>query len=61
MKKFYLTALACLSVAFIFSQNVFNYNDPTVRYDKNASLGSAQNPNPTKQVIQKWVSTATTG
>ncbi|HLA51954.1 MAG TPA: hypothetical protein VK618_01540, partial [Flavitalea sp.] len=61
MKKFYLTALACLSVAFIFSQNVFNYNDATVRYDKNQSPGSAQNPNPAKTGLQKWVSTPTTG
>ncbi|HTE09197.1 MAG TPA: hypothetical protein VK628_10525, partial [Flavitalea sp.] len=61
MKKFYLTTLACLSVALIFSQNVFNYNDATVRYDKNQSPGSAQNPNSAKTGLQKWVSTPTTG
>ncbi len=43
------------------AQNVFNINDPIVRYDKTKSLGTAQNPNPAKAGLQKWVSTATNG
>lgn len=45
----------------MFSQNVFNPADPIVRYDKTKALGSAQNPNPAKAGLQKWVSTPTNG
>lgn len=51
-------ALLSLSVS---SQNVFNPSDPIVRYDNTKALGSAQNPNPAKTGLQKWVSIATNG
>lgn len=52
---------ATLWSSLAISQNVFNPADPIVRYDKTKALGSAQNPNPAKPGLQKWVSTATNG
>lgn len=45
----------------VLSQNVFNPADPIVRYDKTKALGTAQNPNPAKAGLQKWVSVPTNG
>ncbi len=55
-----LTVLVCL-LSNAFTQNVFNVNDPIIRYDKNQSLGSPLNPDPNKLGLQKWVSTPTNG
>lgn len=61
MKKVLLLAVSAFYSAILFSQNVFNPTDATVRYDKTKALGSAQNPNPAKTGLQKWVSTPTSG
>jgi fibronectin type 3 domain-containing protein len=61
MKKIIPVLLGILLSCGAFSQNVFNPADPIVRYDKNAVLGSATNPNPTIRGLQKWVSTPTNG
>ncbi len=62
MKKNVLAVVyASVMWGMSFSQNVFNPSDAIVRYDKNQALGSAQNPNPAKAGLQKWVSTPTNG
>jgi hypothetical protein len=53
--------LICGTLAQAVAQNVFNPADAQVRHDKTKALGSAQNPNPAKTGLQKWVSTPTTG
>ena len=61
MTRILLFAIVCLASEYLHAQNVFNSSDPQVRYDKTKPLGSAQNPNPAKAGLQKWVSTPTTG
>ncbi len=62
MKKI-LCCLLTVSVLFLTTsaQNVFNPNDPIVRYNAGAALGSAQKPDPAIRGLQKWVSTPTNG
>lgn len=59
------TSLLCVCILCIvnlsIAQNVFNPSDPIIRYNKSQPLGSAQNPNPSKRGLQKWVSTPTNG
>ena len=62
MKRILLFHLIlCVFTGNAFAQNVFNPADAIIRYDKNKSLGSAQNPNPAKTGLQKWVSVPTAG
>ncbi len=62
MKRLLLLVTTCfLFIATAFSQNVFDPNDPLVRYNANAELGSAQKPNTTINGLQKWVSTPSNG
>lgn len=58
-----LLLFVCLicGIAGTEAQNVFNVNDPVVRYDGTKPLGSAQRPNPAIAGLQKWVSTPTNG
>jgi Predicted peptidase len=57
-----LTTIGVLfCVAFSQGQNVFDPNDPIVRYNSGAALGSPQNPNPNVAGLQKWVSIAANG
>lgn len=62
MKSSLLLTLLC-SLAFTFSkaQNVFDPNDPQIRYDASQPLGSAQKPDPSVRGLQKWVSTPSNG
>src|SRR5690349_359878 len=62
MRKIYFLLLV-LSIACsnLFSQNVFNPADTTVRYDSTKTLGSSWRPNPARTGLQKWVSVATNG
>jgi hypothetical protein len=53
--------ILCLVLSNAYTQSVFNPSDPIVRYDKTKALGTAQNPNPAKTGLQKWVSVPTTG
>ena len=55
---FFLGLILCAALC-INAQNVFNPADPTVRYNANAALGSAQKPDPAKPGLQKWVSVPT--
>ncbi len=56
------TLMGVLFANFLIAQqNVFNPNDPIVRYSASAALGTAQKPNPNTPGLQKWVSTPTTG
>src|SRR5689334_21272155 len=62
MKRILL--LATIAVGFFantVAQNVFNPNDPIVRYSSTAAYGSAQKPDSNIVGLQKWVSTATNG
>ncbi len=43
------------------AQNVFNPNDPIVRYSSSAAYGSAQKPDSNKAGLQKWVANLTNG
>lgn len=62
MKRIILFHLIlCAFFGNVVGQNIFNPADAQVRYDKTKALGSAQNPNPAKTGLQKWVSVATTG
>jgi chitodextrinase/poly(3-hydroxybutyrate) depolymerase len=54
-----LMLVLCFGVAG--AQNVFNVNDPIVRYDSTQVLGSPLRPNPSLPGLQKWVSTPTSG
>lgn len=56
-----LTTILLLSLAGAFSQNVFDPNDPLIRYDANQPLGSAQKPDPAPMGLQKWVSIPSNG
>jgi chitodextrinase len=48
-------------VALSHAQNVFDPNDPIVRYSSGAALGTPSHPNPNIAGLQKWVSTASSG
>ncbi|MBO9571225.1 MAG: hypothetical protein J7497_03310, partial [Chitinophagaceae bacterium] len=62
MKKFLLTGFTLIALATIGkAQNVFNPDDPIVRYDKSKPYGSAQRPDTTIIGLQKWVSTPASG
>jgi pimeloyl-ACP methyl ester carboxylesterase len=61
MKRSLLFCLILSLSSSGLTQNVFNPSDPIVRYDKTKALGTAQNPNPAKAGLQKWVSVPTTG
>lgn len=61
LRLIFLLLLIAGIVTTAGAQNVFNINDPIVRYDKTKALGSTQNPNPAKAGLQKWVSTPTNG
>ncbi len=50
-----LTTISLLGILAVQAQNVFNPNDPLVRYNANAAVGSSQKPNPDITGIQKWV------
>lgn len=60
-------ALLLVTIGVIFcaasspAQNVFNPNDPLVRYVGTDPLGSATHPDPSMPGLQKWVSTPTNG
>src|SRR6476661_2122619 len=56
-----LTIIALGFFANAFSQNVFNPNDPTVRYSSSAPYGSSQKPDSNIVGLQKWVSNITNG
>jgi large repetitive protein len=62
MKGILLVAIIALGCyGSTFSQNVFNPNDPIVRYSSGAAYGSAQKPDSNIVGLQKWVSTVTNG
>lgn len=62
MKRILLLAIIALGYfANTFSQNVFNPNDPIVRYSSTAAYGSAQKPDSNIVGLQKWVSNPTNG
>ena len=62
MKRILLLVLILVGIAAQnFSQNVFDPNDPTVRYTAGASYGSAAKPDSNIVGLQKWVSVATNG
>jgi large repetitive protein len=48
-------------VALSQAQNVFDPNDPIIRYNSTATLGTPQKPDPGISGLQKWVSTASSG
>ncbi|WP_126970149.1 fibronectin type III domain-containing protein [Gynurincola endophyticus] len=50
-----LTTISLLVNLVVNAQNVFNPNDPLVRYNANASVGTAQKPDPNINGLQKWV------
>lgn len=56
MKRILLLTTISLMATFVLNaQNVFNSNDPLVRYNATAAVGTAQKPNPDIQGLQKWV------
>src|SRR6478752_3747539 len=62
MKSLILVALALFNVfTYAKAQNVFDPNDPQVRYDGSQPLGSAKKPDPSLRGLQKWVSTPSNG
>lgn len=60
MKLFLLFSFSLLVLAGN-SQNVFNPNDPIIRYDASKPKGDPQNPDIDKPGLQKFVSTPTNG
>ena len=62
MKRLLLVALTLL-VVFLSAnaQNVFDPNDPIIRYDGSQPLGSQKKPDPALKGLQKWVSTPANG
>ena len=62
MKRLLLVTLLFIS-AFVnaSAQNVFDPNDPQIRFDINQPLGSTQRPDPSLKGLQKWVSTPSNG
>lgn len=62
MKKILLLGYLVIILTLIGSaQNVFNPDDPIIRYDKTKPYGSAQRPDTTIPGLQKWVSTPVSG
>src|SRR5688572_7333311 len=61
MKGLLLASAGLLIICSAIGQNVFNPDDPTVRWNSTQPLGSSQNPNPATVGLQKWVSVATNG
>jgi fibronectin type 3 domain-containing protein len=62
MKRIVLFGFAFLiCTGFLRSQNVFDPNDPIIRYDQSQPLGSEEHPDPSIPGLQKWVSTASIG
>ncbi len=62
MKRILLLAVVSLGLlGKTAAQNVFDPNDPTVRYSSSAAYGSAQKPDTNIVGLQKWVSTSTNG
>lgn len=56
MKRILLLTTISLMVFFVANaQNVFDPNDPLIRYNANAAVGTAQKPNPDISGLQKWV------
>lgn len=61
-KALLLTTLGSIfSLTILFGQNVFDINDPLVRYNSSAPVNSPQRPNINIEGLQKWVSTPMTG
>lgn len=60
-KKLLLTTLGFVLSLSLLAQNVFDINDPLVRYNASAPAGSPQRPNINQDGLQKWVSTPMTG
>lgn len=54
-----LTGMLLLVTSLICAQNVFDPNDPIIRYDSTVAAGSPENPNPARTGLQKWVSVPT--
>lgn len=62
MKRILLLAIVALGFfTNTIAQNVFDPNDPVVRYSSTAAYGSAQKPDSNLVGLQKWVSVATNG
>jgi hypothetical protein len=62
MKRILLLAtFVLIVVSASTAQNVFDPNDPIVRYSSTAPYGSAQKPDSNIVGMQKWVSTSTNG
>lgn len=56
-----LITVGLLFLQTAYSQNVFDPNDPIIRYNPNAPYGSAEYPDIDVNGMQKWVSTASNG
>lgn len=54
-----LPGLLLLCIWGATGQNVFNPEDPIIRYDSTKPFGSPENPNPARIGLQKWVSVPT--
>lgn len=54
-----MSTLLCIAVAH--AQNVFDPADGQVRWNSSSALGTATNPNPNLEGLQKWVSVSTAG
>src|SRR3954469_5460291 len=62
MKKSVLLGLVVLFfTSLLQAQNVFNPDDPIIRYDQSMPLGSQQHPDTSITGLQKWVSTPSIG
>lgn len=62
MKKILLfSALLLCFLGHILAQNVFDPNDPIVRYSSSAAYGTQQKPDSNIVGLQKWVANATNG
>jgi predicted peptidase len=62
MKRILLLVFVALGfISKTISQNVFDPNDPIVRYSSAATYGTAQKPDSNIVGLQKWVSTSTNG
>lgn len=60
-RQLFLWLLILALSATGYTQNVFNPDDPIVRYDASKPYGSAQRPDTNEIGLQKWVSKPTTG
>ena len=62
MKRILFLGLAIMGLIRIsFAQNVFNPDDPIVRYSSSADYGTAQKPDSSILGLSKWVSVSTNG